>query len=67
MAIPEILAGYNTLVGAETGTGKTLAFLLPAIEQVLRLKSKVDPKYNSPYILIITPTRELSEQIHVST
>ena len=57
MAIPEILSGKNIIGQSQTGTGKTLAFVLPIIE-------KVD--VNKPYIqgIIITPTRELALQIH---
>jgi len=37
-AIPKLLAGDSSIVAAETGNGKTLAFLLPVIEQILQLK-----------------------------
>lgn len=55
-AIPMLLAGKDIIAQAQTGTGKTLAFILPILEQV-------DSK--KPYIqaLIITPTRELALQI----
>ncbi|MCL5290085.1 MAG: DEAD/DEAH box helicase [Bacillota bacterium] len=55
-AIPVLLAGKDVIAQAQTGTGKTLAFVLPILENI-------DPK--KPYIqaLIITPTRELALQI----
>lgn len=63
-AIPVILAGNCSIVAAETGCGKTLAFLLPIIEQLLELKKSVkDRPPNSPLAVIITPSRELAQQI----
>lgn len=55
-AIPVLLAGRDVIAQAQTGTGKTLAFLLPILE-------KID--VTSPVIqaLIVTPTRELALQI----
>ncbi len=53
-AIPEILAGRDVVGVANTGTGKTAAFLIPLLNKVSRDKSRV---------LIITPTRELAVQI----
>ncbi len=56
-AIPEILAGKDIIASAQTGTGKTAAFLLPVLEKNIREKSKhIDT-------LIIVPTRELGLQI----
>lgn len=54
-AIPHILAGKDILGIANTGTGKTAAFLIPIIEKIA--------KNPSEKCLIITPTRELAEQI----
>src|SRR5690554_1363043 len=55
-SIPALLSGKDVIAQAQTGTGKTLAFVLPILE-------KVD--INKPYIqaLIVTPTRELALQI----
>ncbi len=53
--IPEILQGRDVIGIAETGTGKTAAFLLPLIEKTLQ-----EPKRQT---LILTPTRELAIQI----
>jgi len=56
-AIPELLAG-NDLIGiANTGTGKTAAFLIPFIEKTV--------KNHKEKTLIIAPTRELAEQINL--
>ena len=57
-AIPEILAGKDVVACAQTGTGKTAAFVLPALEQLSKQESKRKTK-----ILILTPTRELASQI----
>lgn len=55
-AIPIVRSGRDVLVQAQTGTGKTLAFLLPIFEKI---------KVNAPVVqaLIVTPTRELTIQI----
>ena len=54
-AIPPLLAGKNVVGIAETGTGKTAAFLIPLINKVLN--------NNREKVLIITPTRELAIQV----
>ena len=58
-AIPLILAGRDLRASAETGTGKTAAFVLPALQ---RLAEKGKPG-RGPRILILTPTRELAMQV----
>lgn len=55
-AIPLALAGEDVIAQAQTGTGKTLAFLLPILE-------KISPAKPESQALIITPTRELAIQI----
>lgn len=55
-AIPAVIAGRDVIAQAQTGTGKTLAFLLPILE-----KLDVDADYIQA--LIVTPTRELALQI----
>ncbi|XP_025015532.2 probable DEAD-box ATP-dependent RNA helicase 48 [Ricinus communis] len=58
------LEGKDALVKAKTGTGKSAAFLLPAIEAVLKAKSSnVKPRVSPIYVLILCPTRELASQI----
>jgi len=58
-AIPPILKGQDVLGCAQTGTGKTGAFLLPVIDRIIRDKNRPN-KVNT---IIIAPTRELAIQI----
>ena len=55
-AIPILLEGQDLIGVAETGTGKTLAFLLPIFE-------KLEPGGTDPRALIVCPTRELAVQV----
>ncbi len=57
-AIPLALTGHDLIGTAQTGTGKTAAFVLPILHKLLRNPGK------HTRALIITPTRELAEQIH---
>ena len=57
-AIPAALSGRDILGSAQTGTGKTVAFLLPGIE----ILSKIGPS-REPRMLVLAPTRELVVQI----
>jgi ATP-dependent RNA helicase RhlE len=59
-AIPPVLAGKDVMGLAQTGTGKTAAFVLPILERLLQ------GQRGNVRALIIAPTRELAEQIHVS-
>jgi len=54
--IPHLLAGHDILGEAQTGTGKTAAFALPALDQV-------DINQRNPQVLVLTPTRELAIQV----
>ncbi len=54
-AIPHGLAGKDVLATAQTGTGKTLAFLIPAMELMLKSSSK------NIEVLVLVPTRELAQ------
>ncbi len=58
-AIPPALEGKDVLATAQTGTGKTLAFLIPIIE---RLATQDSPRQISGLVLV--PTRELAMQVH---
>ncbi|URE39864.1 Type III restriction enzyme, res subunit [Musa troglodytarum] len=61
--LPLILEGKDVLAKAKTGTGKTVAFLLPAIEVISRLPPvSHDKKRPSINVLVICPTRELALQ-----
>ena len=56
-AIPVVLAGKDIIGQAQTGTGKTAAFMLPILE-------KIDPKNKNVQALVLCPTRELAVQVH---
>ena len=58
--IPVALDGRDVLGSAPTGTGKTLAFLIPAVQHLLDFPRR---KPGPPRILILTPTRELAMQV----
>ncbi len=57
-SIPEILNGKDMVASAQTGSGKTAAFVLPALHRL----SEPAP-FRKPRVLILTPTRELASQI----
>ena len=56
-AIPAVLAGGDVLAGAQTGTGKTAAFVLPILQKLGQ------PGGRAPRALVLTPTRELAAQV----
>jgi len=60
-AIPAALRGRDIIGTAQTGTGKTAAFVLPILN---RLLNGPRAAHGMPRALIVTPTRELAEQIH---
>lgn len=59
-AIPEAMANHDLMASAQTGTGKTAAFVLPALQ---RLSSPSEIKGRGPRVLVLTPTRELAAQV----
>lgn len=61
-SIPIILAGRDLMACAQTGSGKTAAFLLPIIQ--ILLEDNKDMSIGKPHVVIISPTRELSIQIY---
>ena len=61
-AIPAILAKKDLLAIAQTGTGKTAAFCLPILNNLV--SEKTTTKSGEPRVLILTPTRELAVQIY---
>jgi superfamily II DNA/RNA helicase len=63
-AIPRALAGCDIIASAQTGTGKTAAFVLPALQ---RLSSALPERKRGPRVLVLTPTRELADQITQAT
>ena len=56
-AIPAVLAGRDLLAGAQTGTGKTAAFVLPLLQLLANASGR------APRALVLAPTRELAAQI----
>lgn len=63
-AIPPILSGKDVLAGAQTGTGKTAAFTLPLLQQLLNAPKVLQPA--QVRVLVLTPTRELAQQVFES-
>ncbi len=81
-AIPPVLAGKDVLGLAQTGTGKTAAFILPILQRLIQdARTHERPAAERPAVgrrgsagekrhiraLIVAPTRELAEQIHQTT
>ncbi len=62
--LPQALQGRDIAGQAQTGTGKTAAFLLAAMNALLVNPRQIDEKVSSPRALMIAPTRELAIQIH---
>ena len=56
LAIPVILEGYDVIVKAETGSGKTLTFVIPLV-------MKVNKRFRDVQALVVVPTRELAYQV----
>ncbi|WP_195270636.1 DEAD/DEAH box helicase [Eubacterium sp. 1001713B170207_170306_E7] len=55
-AIPRLMEGGDLIGKSQTGTGKTMAFAIPAIE-------KIEPELRKPQVLVLLPTRELALQV----
>ncbi|MCB1554828.1 MAG: ATP-dependent RNA helicase RhlB [Xanthomonadales bacterium] len=64
LTLPIALAGRDVAGQAQTGTGKTLAFLIAVINRLLSKPALADRKPEDPRALILAPTRELAIQIH---
>ena len=63
-AIPLVLEGRDVLAGAQTGTGKTAAFVLPMLQRLHASRPTSGPRVIRA--LILTPTRELALQVEES-
>eukprot|EP00820_Chromera_velia_P011383 Cvel_22536.t1-p1 / transcript=Cvel_22536.t1 / gene=Cvel_22536 / organism=Chromera_velia_CCMP2878 / gene_product=DEAD-box ATP-dependent RNA helicase 39, putative / transcript_product=DEAD-box ATP-dependent RNA helicase 39, putative / location=Cvel_scaffold2225:456-3229(-) / protein_length=450 / sequence_SO=supercontig / SO=protein_coding / is_pseudo=false len=65
LAIPKVLAGRNAVILGQTGTGKTLAYLLPIVEMLMRADTEqlYPLQGGRPRCLVLVPTRELANQI----
>lgn len=59
-AIPAAMGGHDLIASSKTGSGKTFAFLLPAMQRLLKTRAltKRDPR-----VLVLAPTRELAKQV----
>jgi superfamily II DNA/RNA helicase len=75
VAIPHLLEGKDVAGLAQTGTGKTAAFLLPLLDRVMRSKEPVGDAADvrafkefkkSNFVLVLVPTRELAEQVYTN-
>ncbi|XP_034949421.1 probable ATP-dependent RNA helicase DDX28 [Chelonus insularis] len=67
-AIPQLLSGQNVIITAETGCGKTFAYLIPIVQQILKWKKiGQERNLNTPYAVIIAASRELTAQIGMET
>jgi len=62
--LPQALAGFDIAGQAQTGTGKTAAFLVALYARLLREPAPVSRRSNAPRAIVIAPTRELAVQIH---
>ncbi|BCO31880.1 ATP-dependent RNA helicase RhlE [Thiohalobacter sp. COW1] len=62
-AIPVALAGRDLMASAQTGTGKTAAFVLPVLQ---RLATPARSRGHGPRVLVLTPTRELAGQVEAN-
>ena len=63
-AIPALLSGQDLMGLAQTGTGKTAAYLLPLIQKLSEEKTGKGPRL--PRVLVFAPTRELAHQVSIS-
>jgi len=63
-AIPQALAGHDLMVSSQTGSGKTAAFMLPALN---RIAGQPGNKGVGVQVLVLTPTRELALQVTEAT
>jgi ATP-dependent RNA helicase DDX18/HAS1 len=63
-SIPQLLTGRDVLGAARTGSGKTLSFVVPAVE--LLFHAHFMPR-NGSGVIIISPTRELAMQVRLAT
>jgi ATP-dependent RNA helicase DDX56/DBP9 len=65
-AIPLLLEGKDVLARARTGSGKTAAYVVPAVQRVLEAKGAEEPTsptYQVTRAVVLVPTRELAIQV----
>jgi superfamily II DNA/RNA helicase len=66
-AIPVVLAGRDVMGAAQTGTGKTAAFTLPLLQRMMSHENtSMSPARHPVRALVLTPTRELADQVAAS-
>ena len=65
-AIPLVLAGRDLLAGAQTGTGKTAAFVLPILQRLHKRTRRANGAPRPIRVLVLAPTRELALQVEES-
>lgn len=63
LVIPRMMSGGHTLIGSETGAGKTVAYLAPIIDKICKVKKTTTLHNDTPLALVLVPGRELAEQI----
>lgn len=63
-SIPILLTGKDVAGEAQTGTGKTAAFMVACIQHLLTHPAEASRKQNQPRAMVLAPTRELAIQIH---
>ena len=61
LSIPEVLSGHDVIAEAQTGSGKTAAFVLPILERMYQAPKSIE--HISVQVLVLTPTRELTLQV----
>lgn len=65
--LPLALPGRDVAGQAQTGTGKTAAFLVPALQRLVTQDPHPQRRVDQPRVIIVAPTRELAVQIHKDT
>ncbi|HCN71539.1 MAG TPA: RNA helicase, partial [Pusillimonas sp.] len=65
-SIPKALEGKDLMVSAQTGSGKTAAFMLPALNRIAQAAAE-NKKGQNVQVLVLTPTRELAMQVAEAT
>jgi len=65
LAWPKILSGSHTIVADQTGSGKTLGYLLPLLQRALQSPSNKKSMLGAPKVLVLAPTAELADQLRV--
>lgn len=70
-SVPIVVSGRDLMACAQTGSGKTCAFMVPCLESLLRSGPPPNPRAGRPKPmpcgLVLAPTRELAQQIHVES